>query len=84
MPIVRPRAARPEPDPEAARPARRPTYTVKPYETLRSIARDTLNDPKRDREIYNLNRDVLDDPTALPAGTTLTLPEDATVGRRAR
>jgi nucleoid-associated protein YgaU len=79
---VRPRTSRPEPEP--TREPRRPTYTVKPFETLRSIARDTLNDPKRDREIYNLNRDVLDDPSVLPAGTTLTLPEDATLGRRAR
>ena len=70
-------------DPEAAAAPRRPTYKVKPYETLRSIARDTLNDPRRDREIYNLNRDVLDDINVLPAGTTLTLPTDATVGRRA-
>ncbi len=78
---ARPRLTRP--DPEAVAAPRRPTYKVKPHETLRSIARDTLNDPRRDREIYNLNRDVLDDINVLPAGTTLTLPEDATVGRRA-
>jgi nucleoid-associated protein YgaU len=81
---VRPRISRPEPDAEPSREPRRPTYTVKPFETLRSIARDTLNDPKRDREIYNLNRDVLDDPSNLPAGTILTLPEDARVITRAR
>jgi nucleoid-associated protein YgaU len=80
---VRPRLVRP--DPEAVEPAapRRPTYKVKAHETLRSIARDTLNDPKRDREIYNLNRDVLDDINVLPPGTTLTLPEDANLSRRA-
>jgi nucleoid-associated protein YgaU len=96
VPVARPRVARRDPeadpnlDPEAesdpeTRPSpRRPTYTVKPHETLRSIARDTLNDPRRDREIYNLNRDILDDPNSAPAGTLLTLPEDAVVGRRAR
>ncbi len=72
------------PDPEAVAPRRRPTYKVKDHETLRSIARDTLDDPRRDREIYNLNRDVLDDINTRPAaGTTLTLPEDAVIGRRA-
>ena len=81
---VRPRPARPSPTPRPPSEPRRPTYNVKPFETLRSIARDTLNDPKRDREIYNLNRDILDDPNVLPAGTTLTLPEDAKIGRRAR
>ena len=81
-PAVRPRMIRP--DPEAVEAPRRPTYTVKTHETLRSIARDTLNDPKRDREIYNLNRDVLNDINVLEPGTTLTLPEDAVVGRRSR
>ena len=81
---VRPRPGRLAADPEAREEPRRPTYTAKPFETLRSIARDTLNDPKRDREIFNLNRDVLDDLNVLPAGTTLNLPEDAVVGRRAR
>ena len=81
-PAVRPRMIRP--DPEAVEAPRRPNYTVKPHETLRSIARDTLNDPRRDREIYNLNRDVLNDINVLEPGTTLTLPEDAVVGRRSR
>ena len=71
-------------DPEAAEAPRKPTYKVKAHETLRSIARDTLNDPKRDREIYNLNRDVLDDINVLPAGTVLTLPSDASTSRRVK
>jgi nucleoid-associated protein YgaU len=80
---ARPRPVRP--DPEAVEPPRRPTYKVKANETLRGIARDTLGDPRRYREIYNLNRDSLDDINVPPAtGTTLTLPEDATVGRRSR
>ena len=80
---VRPRRTRPDPEAPVEAP-RRPTYKVKPFETLRGIARDTLNDPRRDREIYNLNRDVLDDINVLPAGTVLTLPEDASTARRAK
>ncbi len=72
------------PDPEALDEPSRPTYKVKPHDTLRSIARDTLNDNTRDREILGLNRDVIDDPNNLAVGTTLTLPQDAAVGRKAR
>lgn len=81
-PPVRPRLLRP--DPEAVEPPRRPTYKVKPNDTLRSIARETLNDSRRDKEIFNLNRDTLEDPRDLPPGTILTLPEDANVGRTGR
>ncbi len=64
---------------------RRPSYKVKPNDTLRSIARDTLSDSKRSLEIYNLNRDLLDDPKSpLTPGTSLTLPEDAVIGRKIR
>jgi nucleoid-associated protein YgaU len=78
------RRRRARPDPEVADEPQRPTYKVKPHETLRSIARDTLGDSTRDREILGLNRDIIDDPTALSPGTVLTLPEDAVIGRRAR
>jgi nucleoid-associated protein YgaU len=72
-------------DPEAAEAPRRPTYKVKPYDTLRKIARETLNDSSRDKEIFDLNRDLLEDPKdTLPAGTTLVLPEDAVVTRSPR
>ena len=70
------------PDPEAVEAPRRPTYKVKAHETLRSIARDTLGDPHRYREILELNRDAIDDPNRLAAGTSLTLPEDAVVRDR--
>ena len=64
---------------------RKQTYRVKANDTLRSIARDTLEDSRRSSEIYNLNRDLLDDPKSpLAPGTTLTLPEDAVIGRRSR
>ena len=67
------------PDP----PARRPTYKVKANETLRSIARETLGDSKRDKEILGLNRDAIDDPKGpLPAGLRLTLPSDAVIRAR--
>ena len=70
---------------EPAEAPRRPTYPVKPNDTLRSIARDTLRDSHRSLEIYNLNRDTLTDPRALLApGTTLTLPTDAVIGPRLR
>jgi nucleoid-associated protein YgaU len=62
----------------------RPTYRVRAHDTLRSIARDTLGDSHRYREILDLNRDVIDDPTRLVSGQTLTLPEDAIVRERPR
>jgi nucleoid-associated protein YgaU len=61
-----------------------PTYKVRQYDTLRSIARDTLGDARRYREILELNRDVIDDPVHLTTGQKLNLPDDATVGRRMR
>jgi nucleoid-associated protein YgaU len=45
------------------------------------IARDTLGDPRRAGEIYDLNRDIIDDPTRLTAGQLLELPEDADTRR---
>ncbi len=63
---------------------RRPLYKVRPFETLRSIARDTLADSHRADEILDLNRDVIDDPRHLVAGQILELPEDARTGGRGR
>ena len=84
--LAMPSRRRPAPaDPEAAPPIRRPTYKVKDGETLRSIARDTLNDASRYKEIFSLNREALETLNApLQTGTTLTLPADATSGRRTR
>ncbi len=80
---VRPLLPRDEAD-APAEPSR-PTYRVRANETLRSIARDTLGDGRHYKEIYNLNRDIVDDPKAvLVPDTTLTLPEDAVVGRRGK
>jgi nucleoid-associated protein YgaU len=61
-----------------------PTYRVKPRDTLRSIARDTLGNPRRASEILEMNRDTIDDPHRLTVGQVLVLPEDARLGRRTR
>jgi nucleoid-associated protein YgaU len=39
-----------------------PVYKVRRYDTLRTIARDTLGDSRRADEVLDLNRDVIDDP----------------------
>jgi hypothetical protein len=60
-----------------------PSYRVRSNDTLRSIARDTLGDSRRYKEILELNRDLIRDPSHLTIGQSISLPEDATVGRRA-
>jgi len=57
-----------------------PYHVVKRHETLRSIARDLLDDPRRATEIHDLNLDQLDD-DGLQIGQRLRLPEDAAVRR---
>ena len=57
-----------------------PYHVVKRHETLRSIARDLLDDPHRANDIRELNLDQLDSDT-LEIGQRLRLPEDATVRR---
>jgi nucleoid-associated protein YgaU len=54
-----------------------PVYKVRPYDTLRSIARDTLGDAHRASEILELNRGLIDDPNRLIVGQLIELPEDA-------
>jgi nucleoid-associated protein YgaU len=63
-------------------PARRPVYKVRRNDTLRSIARDTLNNYRRADEILELNRDVIKDPSQLVVGQILELPEDAKTASR--
>ncbi len=67
--------------PRISAPVSRPIYKVRRYDTLRSIARDTLGDPRRASEILALNRDIIDDPTHLISGQLLELPEDADTRR---
>lgn len=57
-------------------------YRVRQYETLRSIARDVLGDSSRARELYELNKDRIDDPYGLVPGTPLRLPNDVELPRR--
>ena len=59
----------------------RPVYKVRRYDTLRTIARDTLGDSRRADEVLDLNRDIIDDPGHLIVGQILELPEDAKVVR---
>ena len=74
----------PDAEHESRYKARRPVYKVRPYETLRSIARDTLGDSRRASELFELNQDVIDDPNRLTPGQLIELPEDARLGRRTR
>jgi nucleoid-associated protein YgaU len=63
--------------PRSSAPVNRPIYKVRRYDTLRSIARDTLGDPRRASEILAINREVIDDPANLISGQLLELPDDA-------
>ena len=60
----------------------RPVYRVRAYDTLRSIARDTLGSSRRADEILELNRGLIDDPAQLVVGQVLELPEDARTSLR--
>jgi nucleoid-associated protein YgaU len=63
---------------KSSRPSGDPlTYKVKANETLRSIARDRLGNSRRADEIYQLNRDLIDDPQNLTPGQLIQLPDDA-------
>lgn len=55
-------------------PHRNVTYTVQSGDTLGSIARAKLGDPKRWPEIAALNPDILPDPNRVVIGMTLELP----------
>jgi nucleoid-associated protein YgaU len=64
-------------DPIEARPPSR-SHVVRDRETLRSIARDHLGDPRRETEIRDLNIQVLGDNSEIRPGMRLRLPGDAT------
>jgi nucleoid-associated protein YgaU len=76
----------PTSDPERVEPRdtpRTPPYhIVRKHETLRSIARDALSDPRREDEIRSLNLRVLGDSDELTPGMRLVLPDDARPVRR--
>ena len=58
----------PGPDPEGG------TYTVVAGDSLSSIAANELGDENRWPEIFDLNRDQIDDPSLIFAGQVLVLP----------
>ena len=70
-----------EPEVRSRSTVSRPVYKVRRYDTLRTIARDTLGDSRRADEVLELNRDIIDDPGHLIVGQILELPEDARVVR---
>lgn len=70
----------PAPAPTPAPPASAATYTVQKGDSLSGIAKRTLGDGNRWREIYDLNRDVIGpDPNRIGVGMTLRLPGGAAV-----
>jgi nucleoid-associated protein YgaU len=58
----------------AAPPKPAETYTVKPGDTLSKIAKLTLGDANAYMKIFDLNRDVLDDPNMIKPGQVLKIP----------
>ncbi|HEU5116430.1 MAG TPA: hypothetical protein VFT74_07100, partial [Isosphaeraceae bacterium] len=67
-----------EPAPvEPVRPRSAPRVHVvsSPYETLRSIARQELGDPEREKELFDLNVSQIDNPNQLTVGDRIRLPE---------
>ena len=53
------------------------TYTVKPGDTLSKIAKEMLGDAASYMEIFNANRDQLDDPNRIAPGQVLKIPQPA-------
>jgi nucleoid-associated protein YgaU len=74
--VVRPPLANPSPSPSPS-PSPLPagqTYTVRPGDTLSSIAAQVYNDPGEWRRIFEANRDQLSSPEGLRAGMTIRIP----------
>ncbi len=53
------------------------TYTVQKGDSLSKIAKSTLGDANAWKQIFEANRDVLDDPDKIFPGQTLKLPPKA-------
>jgi nucleoid-associated protein YgaU len=60
----------------AAQPAQR-TYTVKAGDTLSKIAKELLGDANAYHDIFNANRDQLNDPDKIQPGQVLKIPTPA-------
>ena len=54
------------------------TYTVKPGDTLGKIAKETLGNANHYMEIFNANRDQLENPDKIQPGQVLKIPQHAT------
>ncbi len=54
------------------------TYTVKPGDTLSKIAKETLGNASHYMEIFNANRDQLENPDKIQPGQVLKIPQHAT------
>ncbi len=54
-----------------------PVYSVKRGDTLRDIAFECLGGVSRAEEIFELNRDLIDDPSIIFVGDRLRMPQDA-------
>lgn len=59
---------------DTPRPGRTESYTVKPGDTLTGIAMQVYGNPQRWAEVYDANRDKIDNPDLLPTGETLRIP----------
>jgi nucleoid-associated protein YgaU len=53
------------------------TYTVKAGDTLSKIAKETLGNANQYMEIFNANRDQLEDPDKIKPGQVLKIPQHA-------
>ena len=51
-----------------------PTYLVKSGDSLSKIAEKLLGDAERWRDIFEANKDKIDDPDAIKVGQELTIP----------
>ena len=59
----------------ATTPAQGNTYTVKSGDTLSKIAKSLLGDPTAYMDIFNANRDQLNDPNVIRPGQVLKIPQ---------
>jgi len=50
-------------------------HQIEDGDTLEGLAREYLGDSQRAAEIFEANRDVLDDPEILPLGRELRIPQ---------
>lgn len=73
---ARPAAAAATPPAAATSPAHM-TYTVKSGDTLSKIAKEYLGDANAYMDIFNMNRDQLNDPNMIKPGQVLKIPQHA-------